>query len=59
LDITYCNTNCPTGIAAREKFLAINNSVFDAAIDFNFFVNDCSKTCPYQKEHNLDKEPVQ
>lgn len=58
VDITYCNHKCDIGIAAREEFLAKNNSVFDAIIDFDYFTAECSKTCTYQIEHNLNKETV-
>ena len=40
MDITYCNNECSIGIAAREKFLALNNSAYDAAIDFRFFTDN-------------------
>ena len=32
MDITYCNDECSIGIAAREKFLDLNNSAYDAAM---------------------------
>lgn len=38
-------------MAAREKFLAENNSAFDAAIDFRFFTDSCFKTCQNKTEH--------
>ena len=58
MDIKYCYEQCETGKAAGEKFLDINNSVFDAAFDFNCFVETCFKTCPYIQEHikKEDKE---
>lgn len=51
MDITYCNEKCTIGIAARDEFLDINNSVFDAAIAFRFFTKNCFKTCPHRAEH--------
>jgi hypothetical protein len=56
LDITYCNNNCTIGIAARDKFLAQNNSVFDAAFDFNCFVENCFKSCPHKEAHMKQEE---
>ena len=58
LDITYCFEKCQKGKVESEKFLSINNSVFDAAIDFQFFTEECFKTCPYKQAHvnNKDKE---
>lgn len=51
MDITYCNNECTIGIAAREKFLDLNNSAYDAAIDFWAFTDNCFKTCPHKAEH--------
>jgi hypothetical protein len=51
VDITYCNNNCPIGKVAREQFLEINNSAYDAALDFRHFTANCFKTCPYKIEH--------
>lgn len=51
MDITYCNNECSIGIAAREKFLDLNNSAYDAAMDFRFFTDNCFKTCPYKAIH--------
>lgn len=56
MDVSYCDNNCVIGMAARDKFLYMNNSVFDAAIDFNNFVENCFKTCPYKEAHNKIKE---
>lgn len=53
MDITYCNDECSIGRAARDEFLAINNSAFDAAFDFRRFVNNCVKTCPHKDAHAL------
>lgn len=51
MDITYCNDKCPIGRAARDEFLALNNSAFDAAFDFRRFVDSCVETCPYKDMH--------
>jgi hypothetical protein len=51
MDITYCNDVCPIGKAARDKFLEINNSAFDAATDFRFFTDSCYKACQFKDEH--------
>ena len=50
MDITYCYEKCEVGKAAAQRFLDINNSAFDAATDFRFFTDECSKTCPNKKE---------
>jgi hypothetical protein len=52
MDITYCNEKCPIGIAARDEFLELNNSAFDAAIDFGIFTENCFKTCPHRAAHD-------
>ena len=51
MDITYCNDHCPIGQAAREEFLSINNSAFDAAFDFRHFTENCFKTCHLKSKH--------
>ena len=51
MNITYCNDKCSIGQAASQKFLSINNSAFDAAMDFRFFVDNCFKSCPHKAEH--------
>ena len=44
-NIEYCYTLCEKGKAMGEKFLKENNSAFDAALDFQLFVKDCTQTC--------------
>lgn len=51
MDITYCNDHCPIGKAARDEFLSINNSAFDAAFDFRRFTDNCFKTCLFKDKH--------
>lgn len=51
MDITYCNDICPIGRAARDEFLNLNNSAFDAAMDFRHFTDNCFKNCLYKSEH--------
>lgn len=59
MDITYCNNKCAIGMAARDRFLAVNSSVFDAAVDFNYFAEQCFNTCPHKTEHeNISKETL-
>jgi hypothetical protein len=48
--IEYCFEHCTVGKAKSKELLATNNSAYDAAIDFNYFVEDCKKTCSYH--HN-------
>ena len=58
MDISYCYEQCKAGKAAGKTFLAISESVFDAAYDFNCFVENCFKNCPYKEEHNKHKETL-
>ena len=51
MNIKYCYEKCDIGQTASDKFLKLSNSVIDAAIDFNFFTENCFKTCPYTQEH--------
>ena len=48
LDINYCYRDCAIGRAASEEFLSLNDSVFDAAFDFQSFTENCFKTCIYK-----------
>ena len=52
MDITYCHKKCCIGQQKSDEFLNRNNSAYDAAVDFWFFVDECFKTCPYATEHN-------
>lgn len=45
MDFSYCNTECPIGKQASENFLRSNGSALDAAMDFSYFIEECSKTC--------------
>lgn len=51
MNIVYCNDECPIGRAMRDKFLNENNSAYDAAMDFRFFVDKCFVDCPYKAAH--------
>lgn len=51
MNIVYCNEICTIGSAARNKFLEVNNSALDAAMDFRFFIDNCFETCPHKDEH--------
>ena len=62
MDITYCYEGCQIGQTASSTFLALNNSVVDAAIYFECFTKNCFKTCPYISAHenyNNTKETSQ
>lgn len=52
MDIEYCYKKCKKGKNNSDRFLKENNSVYDAAIDFWFFVDDCFKTCPHKDCHS-------
>lgn len=51
MDITYCYEHCTIGKANAEKFLTMQNSVIDAALDFQYFTTVCFETCPYKQAH--------
>lgn len=51
-NISFCSNECPIGKAARDSFLDVNNSAIDAAIDFNFFIEKCIRSCPYLANAN-------
>jgi hypothetical protein len=52
MNSTYCNENCPIGRAAKEVFLDLNNSAYDAVFDFKYFVDNCYNRCPFKHIHN-------
>ena len=49
MDFTYCYNYCKVGQTAAAKILADSDSVSDAAIDFQYFVEGCVKSCPYKE----------
>lgn len=53
MDIAYCHNKCLIGKAASENFLANYNSAYDAAIEFQYFVEDCQKSCVYCPQKDL------
>lgn len=55
MNLDYCNENCPIGKKAKDEFLNDNNSVFDAVIDFWYFVDECIKTCPYKDKYTTEE----
>lgn len=54
MDLEYCYKKCLKGKTASTRFLEKNNSVYDAAIDFWAFTDECFKTCPYKDEHKKE-----
>jgi hypothetical protein len=44
----FCIKGCPIGIEKSRELLDKNNSAYDAAMDMQFFVDKCIKTCPYK-----------
>ena len=47
----YCFKVCKKGKEMAAHFLDINNSVYDAVIDFELFEKECRKSCrDWQKE---------
>jgi hypothetical protein len=53
---TYCYKKCEKGAQVCKEFLQNSDSVFDAASDFELFVEDCLKTCPYKDQLFCDEE---
>jgi hypothetical protein len=51
IDLDYCYKKCSTGKKASDEFIDKNNSVYDAAVDFWSFTDECFKTCPYKDAH--------
>lgn len=57
-DIKYCYEHCPIGKEIGSKYLELNDSIFDAAADFQCFTENCFKACHYKQAHinNKDRE---
>lgn len=51
MDFVYCSKKCQIGISKSAELLNMNDSVYDAAFDFNAFAEECFKTCPHKEEH--------
>lgn len=51
MNFNYCSGKCPTGKKVSSEFLNNCESVFDAAYDFQSFVENCYKTCPHRAEY--------
>lgn len=58
MKLDYCYKKCMKGKNTGEKFLVEADSVFDAVSDFEDFVKDCFKTCPYKNEHDKPKHEM-
>lgn len=55
MNLRYCIDKCPIGIRTKEEFLNKNDSVYDAAMDFQRFTEKCFETCIYKNKH-IDEE---
>jgi hypothetical protein len=47
MDFNYCSTKCPIGKQMSDKLL-VNNSALEAAMDFCYFIKECSETCIFK-----------
>ena len=54
MDITYCYEKCDIGVKAGKQFLEQNESIFDAASDFQCFVENCFQACPYKNTNQYN-----
>ena len=52
---SYCDNGCEKGKKMLNEYLDKNNSAFDAFVDFQYFVEECSKSCPYKTIKDLTK----
>ena len=56
MNFEYCNDICPIGKAAKEHFLNINNSAYDAVFDVRNFVENCFNCCPFKSAHKEEEK---
>ena len=54
MDIQYCYEHCEKGNDFAKKAILDDESVFDAAFDFECFTKECFKTCPYKQFHKKE-----
>ena len=47
----YCINKCHKGMTTAKEILDKSDSVFDALTDFEAFIEDCYKNCPYKAEY--------
>ena len=55
MEFSYCYFKCEKGSSCAKELISNCESVFDAAFDFDCFVKECFKTCPYKEFHKEDK----
>lgn len=56
MNLEYCNEVCQIGKQKSKEFINKNNSFYDAAVDFRFFVDSCFKTCPYKEMYDKSEQ---
>ena len=56
MNIEYCYVSCTIGKNAAKSYLGACESVLKAAFDFQYFTENCFKTCPYKQEHLKEKD---
>jgi succinate dehydrogenase/fumarate reductase-like Fe-S protein len=47
MKFVYCYKECERGQAEADRLLRTSDSIRDAVIDFEDFIEKCFKTCPY------------
>lgn len=52
----YCCYICEKGKSERDRLIDINNSAFDAVIDFNIFERECKKSCDKWRKYEDCKD---
>jgi hypothetical protein len=55
MDKAYCYEKCEKGKAFAQKVIWVCESAFDAALEFDCFVEECFKACPYKEFHREEK----
>ena len=51
-NIRFCGEYCKIGKEKSKEFLDSNNSAYDAALDFMWFVDKCFINCSHKDKHN-------
>lgn len=49
MKFVYCYKECGRGQIEADHLLKTSDSIRDAVIDFEYFIENCFKTCPYRE----------
>ncbi len=54
MDTKYCCEQCEKGQKFVKRAIRACESVFDAVLDFSYFIKECFETCPHKEFHKKE-----